>query len=360
MKEFHGTFSLGLLDGRVQFEGPIIKDKTSFNIAMRRSWADLFTAPVFFLLNRSNPDDKKNVRYAFYDINGKITHHFSDNNKLSLSVYSGNDLLKAKAQQVFDKGEHYDSDFKAKWGNLTTALTWNCQITPKLSGSFTGAYSRNISMYDYVEGSRFFSDGEQTSMTGMERSNHSTIDDMGYRMEFDYRPGTNHHIRFGSNYLHHIYHPQNTASKNQTDRDTLSAESASSYKGNEVAFYAEDEMRLSSKAKLNTGLHYTLYQTDGKIYHSLEPRLAMSYQCSEKATMKVSYTEMSQFAHQLSNTYLNLPTDSWVPSTRKVRPMRSRQVAAGIYTELPRHIRLNVEGYYRTTSQLLEYDGGTA
>ena len=140
MKEFHGTFSLGLLDGRVQFEGPIIKDKTSFNIAIRRSWADLFTAPVFFLLNRSNPDDKKNVRYAFYDINGKITHHFSDNNKLSLSVYSGNDLLKAKAQQVFDKGEHYDSDFKAKWGNLTTALTWNCQITPKLSGSFTGAH----------------------------------------------------------------------------------------------------------------------------------------------------------------------------------------------------------------------------
>lgn len=278
MKEFHGTFSLGLLDGRVQFEGPIIKDKTSFNIAIRRSWADLFTAPVFFLLNRSNPDDKKNVRYAFYDINGKITHHFSDNNKLSLSVYSGNDLLKAKAQQVFDKGEHYDSDFKAKWGNLTTALTWNCQITPKLSGSFTGAYSRNISMYDYVEVSRFFSDGEQTSMTGVERSNHSTIDDMGYRMEFDYRPGTNHHIRFGSNYLHHIYHPQNTASRNQTDRDTLSAESASSYKGNEVAFYAEDEMRLSSKAKLNTGLHYTLYQTDGKIYHSLEPRLAMSYQ----------------------------------------------------------------------------------
>ena len=360
MKEFHGTFSLGLLDGRVQFEGPIIKDKTSFNIAIRRSWADLFTAPVFFLLNRSNPDDKKNVRYAFYDINGKITHHFSDNNKLSLSVYSGNDLLKAKAQQVFDKGEHYDSDFKAKWGNLTTALTWNCQITPKLSGSFTGAYSRNISMYDYVEVSRFFSDGEQTSMTGMERSNRSTIDDMGYRMEFDYRPGTNHHIRFGSNYLHHIYHPQSTASRNQTDRDTLSAESASSYKGNEVAFYAEDEMRLSSRTKLNAGLHYTLYQTDGKMYHSLEPRLAMSYQCSEKATMKVSYTEMSQFAHQLSNTYLNLPTDSWVPSTRKVRPMRSRQVAAGIYTELPWHISLNVEGYYRTTSQLLEYDGGNS
>lgn len=197
-------------------------------------------------------------------------------------------------------------------------------------------------------------------MTEMERSNHSTIDDMGYRMEFDYRPGSNHHIRFGSNYLHHIYHPQSTVSRNQTDRDTLSSASASSYKGNEVAFYAEDEMRLLAKARLNTGLHYILYQTDEKVYHSLEPRLAISYQCSERATVKVSYTEMSQFAHQLSNTYLNLPTDSWVPSTRRVRPMRSRQVAAGIYTELPRHIRLNVEGYYRTTSQLLEYDGGNS
>lgn len=80
MKEFHGTFSLGLLDGRVQFEGPIIKDKTSFNIAMRRSWADLFTAPAFFLLNRSNPDDKKNVRYAFHD-NSK--RHFKEPRKVN-------------------------------------------------------------------------------------------------------------------------------------------------------------------------------------------------------------------------------------------------------------------------------------
>lgn len=360
MKKFHGTFSLGLLDGRIRLEGPIIKDKTSFNIAMRRSWADIFTAPVFFLLNRSNPDNKKNVYYAFYDINGKITHRFSNKNKLSLSVYSGNDLLKIKARQVFDDGEHYGSDFNTKWGNLTAGLTWNCQISPNLSGCFTGVYSRNISIYDYVEDSRFFSNGDQTSMTEMERSNHSTIDDMGYRMEFDYRPCTNHHIRFGSNYLHHIYRPQSTVSRNRTERDTLSVESSNCYKGNETSFYVEDEMRLSSKAKLNTGLHYTFYQTDRKMYHSFEPRLAMSYQCSEKVTMKVSYTEMSQFAHQLSNTYLNLPTDSWVPSTRKVRPMHSKQVAAGIYTELPMHIRLNVEGYYRTTNQLLEYDGGNS
>lgn len=370
MKEFHGNFSLGLLDGRIQFEGPIIKNKTSFNVAMRRSWTDLFTAPIFFVLNRSNPKDKKNLRYAFHDINGKITHRFSDRNKLSLSIYSGNDLLKVKARQIFEGSimnadkEHYNSDFKVTWGNLTAALAWNYQFTSKLSGNFTAVYARNTSMYDYVEDDRYFSDKDQIYMNRRERFNHSSINDIGYRIEFDYRPGVNHHIRFGNNYLYHIYHPQNIASRNLTEKysdiDTISLESASRYRGGEVSFYIEDEMRLTQRIKANAGLHYAVYQTDGRYYHSFEPRVAMSYQCADRVAVKASYAEMSQFAHQLSNTYLNLPTDSWVPSTRKVPPMHSRQLAAGVYVELPLHISLNIEGYYRTTSQLLEYDGGNS
>lgn len=366
MKEFHGRFSLGLLDGRFQLEGPIIKDKTSFNFAIRRSWADLFTAPAFFLLNRSNSKDKKNMRYAFYDVNGKITHRFSERDKLALGVYSGKDLLKTKARQIFDEGmenadvEHYNSDFKIKWGNTTTALTWNSQFSPKLYASMAGVYSRNVSLYDYIEDDRYFAEEQQISMNRTERFNHSIIDDIGYRMEFDYRPVVNHHIRFGNNYLYHIYRPQNIISKDQIDGNTLLNENSSRYKGSEISFYAEDEMGLFPKMKINAGLHYTLYRADSKTFHSLEPRLAVSYRFSEKAILKASYTEMSQFAHQLSNTYLNLPTDSWVPSTRKIRPMRSRQFATGIYMELPLHLRLDVEGYYRTTNGLLEYDGGNS
>lgn len=361
MKKFAGTFTLGLLDGRIQFEGPLIKNKTSFNIAMRRSWMDLLTAPAFMWINKSNPNDKKKIRYAFHDINGKITHRISDKDKVSLSLYSGNDLFKAQARQIFDYDEeHYNSDFHMKWGNLSAVLTWNSLITSKLSGSIATVYSRNTSLYDYAEDDRYFFEGKQTSMTRMERSNHSTIDDIGYRMEFDYRPTTNHLIRLGSNYLFHRYRPQSTASRNQTDSDTISTGMYSRYKGHEASLFAEDDMHLSSRIRLNAGLHYIFYQTDGKAYHSLEPRLAMSYQLSKAATMKISYTQMSQFAHQLSNTYLNLPTDSWVPSTRKVNPMRSTQVAAGIYTEFHTHFRLNVEGYYRTTSNLLEYDGANS
>lgn len=88
-KEFHGTFSLGLLDGRIQFEGPIIKDKTSFNIAMRRSWADLITSPVFFLLNRSNPDDKRRYAMPFTTSMGKLPTVFRAIINCRLACFQG-------------------------------------------------------------------------------------------------------------------------------------------------------------------------------------------------------------------------------------------------------------------------------
>lgn len=366
MKQYHGSFSLGLLDGRFQLEGPIVKDRTSFNFAIRRSWADVFTAPAFLIYNSSNPDNKRNVRYAFYDLNGKITHLFSDRNKLSLSVYSGNDLLKMKANQIFNDKmsgsdqENYTSDFRIRWGNTNVALTWNSLFSSKLYASLAGIYSRNNSLYDYVENNRFFMKGQEVSMKRTERYNNSTIDDFGYRLDFDYRPTVSHHLRFGSNFLYHIYRPQDTSSRDQNNEKNVKHSNSSHYEGSEISFYAEDDMKVFPDVNLNAGLHYTLYRTDGVTNHSIEPRLSLCYRLSEKMAIKTSYTEMSQFAHQLSSTYLNLPTDSWVPSTRKVHPMRSRQLAAGIYMELPFHLRLDVEGYYRTTNGLLEYDNGNS
>lgn len=140
--------------------------------------------------------------------------------------------------------------------------------------------------------------------------------------------------------------------------DTLLSSVESHYKGNEFSFYAEDDMRLTRKLRINLGGRYTMYQVSGAVYHSLEPRISASYRLFSRTTLKVSYTEMSQFAHQLSNSYLNLPTDCWVPSTSRIRPMRSRQVAGGVYMELPWRLRLEVEGYFRTTSRMLEYEAG--
>lgn len=367
MQEYHGTFSMGLLDGRIQYEGPIIKKRTSFNIAMRRSWLEAFSTPVLHFRNKSHENDKLDGRYAFHDINAKLTHYFSDKSKAYISFYSGNDIMKIDSKQSFNDftensdEELYRTKFNLQWGNTTAAIHWNYQFSPQLFANFTTVYARSHSSFNYEKEDKFLESGEITRIDNIERYNQSVIDDAGYRMEFDYRPGPSHHIRMGSNYLFHAFHPQGRVLKeysgNEEQVDTVRNSSSPFYNGHEFTLFAEDDIALSKKWQMNLGLHYTMSKISGKTYHATEPRAAIRYKWNDLTAMKVSYTEMNQFMHLLSSTYLNLPTDFWVPSTRNIPPMHSRQYAAGMYMQLPNHINLSIEGFYKTTDHILEYDG---
>lgn len=124
--------------------------------------------------------------------------------------------------------------------------------------------------------------------------------------------------------------------------------------------YAEDEMALTGWLKVNAGIRYAPMFVRGKVWHHVEPRVAVRFRCSDRVAIKASYTEMSQFAHNVATTYLDLPTNCWMPSTEKIAPMHSRQAAVGVYTELPYGLVLDVEGYYKTMEHLLEYVGGSS
>lgn len=367
LKEYHGTFSMGLLDGRIQYEGPIIKNRTSFNIAMRRSWLEAFSAPAFYFRNKSNSDDKITGKYAFHDINAKLTHYFSDISKVYISFYTGNDMLKINNKQIFNDytedsdEELYRTNFNLQWGNATTAIHWNYRLSPKLFVNITGVYSRSRSSFNYKKEEQFLNEGEVMRLTSVERYNRSIIDDAGYRLEFDYRPGASQHIRMGSNYLFHAFHPQsrilNEYSGNEMQVDTLRNSSYHFYRGHEFTLFAEDDIALGREWRLNIGMHYTMFKVTDKTYHEVEPRAAIRYLLNEHTALKLSYTEMSQFMHLLSSTYLNFPTDYWMPSTSNIHPMRSRQFAAGLYMRLPYQVNLSVEGFYKTMNHILEYDG---
>lgn len=368
-KEYHGLFSIGLLDGRALIEGPIIKDRTSFIVGMRRSWADALMAMACGITNLSQDETKLLTRFAFYDLNAKITHKFSDRSKAYLSFYSGNDALKTRADQYFnynvDSREEYQTRSKFSWGNHTVSANWNYQLSSKLFSNFSLVYSRNNSLLRYSEASLHF-DGDNTTESSFKLTDtwKSTIDDIGYRVEFDYRPNQKHYIRFGTNYLHHIYKPHGSSNfsafNDSIVSDTLLTANAHKYIGNELAIYVEDDIQLTERFKANIGAYFALYNVSGKSYHSIEPRIALKYLCSKRTAIKVSYTEMSQFVHQLASTYLNLPSDFWVPSTRNVKPSHSRMISAGIYSELTPQLHLDIEGYYKTLDHLLEYNGGNS
>lgn len=83
----------------------------------------------------------------------------------------------------------------------------------------------------------------------------------------------------------------------------------------------------------------------------------MNFTLHENASLKLSYTEMNQYIHTLSTNNLDLPTNVILPSTAKVAPMLSRQLAAGVYSLLPKGFTLDIEGWFKTMEHLREYGG---
>jgi hypothetical protein len=76
-KRFSGTGGIGLISSRLTLEGPIIKDKTSFIVSGRRTYADLF---LFLSKNEGLRDNK----LYFYDFNAKVNHNINENNRIYL------------------------------------------------------------------------------------------------------------------------------------------------------------------------------------------------------------------------------------------------------------------------------------
>lgn len=363
--DFHGTFAIGLIDGRFQLEGPLWKGKTSFNVGLRRTWTETLTLPIFAVMNKFNRPDKQNARYAFSDFNAKITHKFSETNRLSANFYTGRDALRYLNDNLH---EHYDEnneviserdvvDIAFSWGNILGSLNWDYEISDRMS-------VRNIAYYSGSYSSLSFSnqetDSRNNSVTAGEY-NTSNVHNMGLKSDWFYRLTPKQKLRYGATLQYHIYCPDATARTDYAyegvNATTTAYADTLRYNTLEASLYAEDEIAFTDDISMNAGLRYTLYSAAGKTWHSLEPRVAMKYRINDRLAAKASYTEMSQPTHLVSSMYIDLPTNAWLPSTAKIRPSRSREVAAGIYSNLGHHIHLNVEGWYKHMHHLIEYAG---
>lgn len=385
-EKVHGSFRIGLLDGGFQLDGPIrmkgerrrmeegevrgVDFGTSFNIGLRRSWLDLLSRPAFAIANHFNDEEKISLAYDFYDLNAKLTHIFSRRSQMSLSIYNGQDALTTKDnwKDVNEGLTRYTDLIKNRfrWGNLNAALNWRYQLRPNLLANFTAVYTHNRAYLRYIEDDRSFDDkGRLTDLTYAEHAYHSTIYDGGYRAEFDYRPTPRHHIRFGHDYTLHLFRPQTRSQVNRwiinEQADTIHTSSSSNrHTAHEVTLYGEDQMTLSDHWSLNGGVNLALFGMGKKTFVNADPRLAVKYQAARNLSLKASYTMMTQFVHKISNSFFELPTDYWVPTTERLHPMHSQQWAAGIYWSPRLHgggggLILSLEGYYKLTDHLLQY-----
>ena len=369
MQKYHGNVSVGLISTKLNFEGPIVKDKLSFNLSFRRTYSDLLMKPALWIAKTQMEGvNRLNAGYYFYDLNAKLNWKISDKDRLYLSFYSGDDAiyLKIKNKDYSYNDVQYQNHINMnwKWGNMLASLRWNHVMSQKLfmdaSINYT-QYRHNLGMGITEE--NIFEQYNNTSLKDeFSMAYKSGINDLTAKFDFDYTPLPNHEIRFGGNYTYHQFRPEVQAMKivegNEVEMDTMAG--SPKVFAHETALYVEDNMTFGDIFRVNAGVHYSTFTVEGKTYQSVQPRLSTSVMLASNLSLKAGYAYMTQYVHLLSNSSLSLPTDLWVPVTKNIVPMNAHQVSLGAFYELPKLFDISIEGYYKTMDNLLEYKDGAS
>ena len=382
MKKISGSASIGLISSKLTLEAPLIKDKTSFIVSGRRTYIDILARPFILLANKgaraSEVGATEKYRayggYYFYDLNAKINHKFSDKDRIYLSAYMGDDRFYFNEKSEYeDQFAKYESDYGAKtgWGNITSMLRWNHILSPKMFSNVALTYSNynmnigyNSEDYELQKAQPAFNIEEEEYRENFGFEYFSGIRDIGGKIDFDFVPSPQHYLKFGTSLTNHAFRPGGLqfsikGSENGETLDTLLNESF--VNALEYATYIEDDIRIGKHFKANIGLHYSGFAVDDTLFQSLQPRFSARYLLKNRWSLKASYANMTQYIHLLSNSSaIDLPTDLWVPATKKILPQNSRQVAAGVAHTLLNGLELSVETYYKAMNNLIAYKDGAS
>ncbi len=359
-REWGGAGSVSTIATRLTVEGPIQPGKTSLLLSGRRTYLDLLAKP-FVQAAFAADDMSGDVGYFFHDYNAKLNHEFSRKDKLYVSAYAGRDKFYFRVRENFED-ESYETKAGLGWGNITTAVRWNHLWNSKLFSNLTLTYSD----YDFntlAEAEDEYNDGGAVERSFYSLQYQSGVRDFAARMDFDYVPHPDHFIRFGVSGIQHRFNPGNfdtriEESDFQVDIDTIFGNEK--VDALEFAVYAEDDFRIGDRLSINAGVHFSGFGVDGEWYTSVQPRLGMRYLLPGDVALKGSFVTMQQYIHLLSNEGIGLPTDLWVPTTRRIRPQDAWQAAAGFAKTLGGRYEVSIEGFYKSMRNLISYEEGSS
>lgn len=349
-KKFGMSGGIGLISSRLTVEAPIVKDKGSFIVSGRRSYADLF-------LKLSKDTSINQTQLFFYDLNAKANYRLGDKDRIFLSGYFGRDVL------------GINDAFGFNWGNATGTIRWNHLFSNKLFSNTSIAYSD----FDYG-----FNVGSGEDGFGIS----SSINDINFKQDFDYFLNSNNKMKFGVNAIYHTFKPGELSGGNSSFNPIV----LDTRYGLEAAAYIQNDMKIGSRWSLMYGLRYsafnlmgdgTAYEFDGNgvltnsteysrgesiaLHHGLEPRFSMSYILSENNSIKLGYNRNLQYLHRVTNSTTSSPTDIWVPSSNNVLPQLADQIAIGYYQNFNKNMfSFTGEVYYKALQNQIDYRTGAS
>ncbi len=354
-KEFAGSAGIGLLTSRLNIEGPLIKDKTSFILGGRTTYAD-------WLLKKL-PDEYKNSRASFYDLNLDISHEINKKNNLYLTGYISNDRFNLNSDTVYN------------YKNQNLSLKWKHIFNSKFYGTLTGGLDR----YAY-------SIGSTVNPVDAYKLNFN-VNQAYIKANFNYYINAQHSVEFGLSSIEYNLHPgsyQPVGKQSIVVPDVVAKE-----KGLESAVYVSDRWTISPVFSAEGGIRYSMFNYLGpqsvnlypenvpktedniigtksygnnqviKTYSAPEYRISFKYMISDSFSIKAGYNTQRQYIHVLSNTAAIAPTDIWKLSDPNIRPQQGDQISLGLFKNFRDNtIETSVEVYYKHIEHYLDYKSG--
>lgn len=354
-KSYNVAGGIGTIFSRLAIEGPLAKDKASFIIAGRRSYADLLFRPFVKVL-------RDGARMNFYDLTLKANYAHNAKNRFYVSGYLGRDNFFFDSRQGFS------------WGNKTGTLRWNHLFNDKLFSNVTLLTSD----YDY---SLAFGDDDQDLFEW-----DSKILSYQLKPEFSYFINTSSELTFGANVNFYKFRPADARGVSLGNESDISLQEKQSI---ESAAYIGLKQGIGSQWTILAGLRFSNFSYLGgadvytfgdtvaglkkpvknigpsqkgeiiKNHKNLEPRLSLKYQIGPSASIKASYNRTAQYIHLISNTTASNPLDIWTPSTNNIKPQTGDQIALGLFKNLKGNMyESSIEVYYKKNKNQLDYING--
>ncbi len=359
-KKFALSGGIGTISSRLTAEGPIQKDKSSFIISGRRSYADAF-------LKLSSDENLKNNQLYFYDLSAKMNFRLGPKDRVFVSGYFGKDAFK------FADPTGEGGGFQMRWGNKTGTVRWNHLFSDRLFANFTAVYSD----YDYLLG---VPNGSQAFEWTSNIYNYSG------KADFSYYVNARNTITFGVQAIRYQFRPGKAIPLG--DNSIFNPLELEHQNAMEYAVYLDNEQQLLPQLSVQYGLRFSAYnymgahtvydyvgennqkkqpvneRTYGKgesisFYTNPEPRFSLRYNVNEHSSVKASYNRMAQYVHLISNTTAASPLDVWSPTTNNIKPELADQVALGYFRNFKDNMfETSAEVFYKTMRNQIDYRDG--
>lgn len=336
MQRFHASGTVGILAAKIQAEGPIVRDRLSFAVTARRSYADAFLKMI--------PKYRSTVM-NFYDVTAKLRYRPSEAHILDVSFFKSRDNM-----AVGDIMGLY-------WGNLGASVNWTARCGDRLTFTTTGS----LTHFD-PEMEMDIMDVNQTMWTYIR--NYSLNERIRYTLN------EHHSLEFGlrSELLRVKSAEWEYISVSEKEIRSLWENSAwIDYNGSlSERFDVNVGVRMDISSVM-TGRRFHAFATlgdipaqfDGKTYIDVEPRVNLKYSLTPLHNIKIGVGTATQNLHAVRASTTSFPFDRYALTSAQVKPERSTQYSAGYNGMTPSgDFDWSAEGYYRNIDNVYDYKDG--